>query len=175
MPPVAATVVMLLPPLSGLQMTHATTMRPVSLQKLTEHADMVVQGVALERESVWVGQRIFTRVRVRATDVWVGAAEQDDVLQVWRLGGVVDDLGQRVPGAAQLPRGKELVLFLTKQNGRLRCVGMSQGVLNIETELGVRVPIRPPGQPLQGGSQPLPKTIEQLKALVRGYADADAP
>jgi hypothetical protein len=117
---------------SGLTLVRradATTARLITLEELTSYSAYVVVATARERRSVWEdmpsGRRIVTYTRISVDRPIVGAPGGE--LWVRTLGGVVDKIGQSVPGEAQLALGAQALLFLAKANGVVVVAGMAQG------------------------------------------------
>ena len=114
----------------------ASTVRALSLQALTEKAELIVVGTALEAKTRHAldGKLLVTDVRVRVERVLLGAAKPDQPLVVTLLGGEQGGVQLNVPGEASLPLGKRALLFLYRapKSADLRVVGMSQGVMPIE-------------------------------------------
>jgi len=103
---------------------------------LRKRAARVVLGRPVLHESEWAAvggtRRIITRTRFLQQSDWLQGSDPDDALEdefvVWRLGGHVDDIMQKVPGEAQLPLNEPVLLFVEDSaQDTKRIVGMSQG------------------------------------------------
>ncbi len=147
----------------------ATTMRLLPLNELVQRSDVVVVGIASSSSTEWQGGRIVTRTSVQASEQWVGEVSTEfDVLS---LGGRVDNLAQRVEGAAQLPQGKPLVLFLRRDtSGSYHPVGMWQGVFLVSNEGTTEQQVqRAPGGAMLLPSRlrvPVPTSLATLRQAV---------
>lgn len=108
----------------------ATTVVPMSIEKMTAASSDVVEARAIDARSAWNPQRTlihtYTRFEVRRT--LKGTAP--NVITVKQLGGQADGYSQRVSGVQQFQPGDEAVLFLTpsaSNDGTLVVTGMIQG------------------------------------------------
>jgi hypothetical protein len=77
-------------------------------------------------------RRIITRTRFLQDSDWLRTDAPEESLQdefvVWRMGGHVGDIMQKVPGEAQLPLHEPVLLFVeASAQDTMRIVGMSQG------------------------------------------------
>jgi hypothetical protein len=68
----------------------------------------------VEQLSVWEGGRIYTYSRVRVDSAVAGDLAVEGIAWVRTMGGVVDDVGQRVDGEAELTVGRPSLLFLRR-------------------------------------------------------------
>jgi len=118
------------------QPAGATTARALTLPQLRKRAKRVVLGRPALHESEWadVGgtRRIITRTRFLQESDWLRGGGPDEPLEdeftVWRLGGRVGEILQKVPGEAQLPLNELVLLFVEDSvQDTKRIVGMSQG------------------------------------------------
>jgi hypothetical protein len=119
-----------LPPLLTLSPgADASASRLITLEQLVERSTYVVVATAGERSCVWEdlpsGRRIVTYTRVAVERAVAGAPVTE--LRVRTLGGVVEHLGQAVPGEAQLPQGSRSLLFLANVSGVVVVTAMAQG------------------------------------------------
>ncbi len=114
----------------------ATTARALTLPQLRKRAQRVVLGRPVLHESEWadVGgtRRIITRTRFLQDNDWLRSRDPEQSLEdefvVWRMGGHVGDVLQKVPGEAQLPLDEPVLLFVEDSaQDTKRIVGMSQG------------------------------------------------
>lgn len=114
--------------LAGL--ASATTIIPMSVEKLTQSSSHVLQGRALETWSEWNPQHtlIFTYTKFQVAKVLKGQAA--GVVVVKQPGGTVGEIAQRVFGVRYLRPGEESVLFLrpaAERDGTLVITGLMQG------------------------------------------------
>jgi len=120
---------------SAASQVFATTLEALSLDDLTDRATLIVIVEAQSRESHFDDRRrIVTDFRVRVLDSWSGPAPA--TLTMRSLGGVVGELGMQVPGEPALSTGERYLLFLRpgQSEGTYRPVGMSQGVMRVNSE-----------------------------------------
>lgn len=153
---------------------YATVVRAVSVQELTHAAAVVAVGSPVSQQSYWEGGRIFTRVKVNVHEVWRGATAGKTTVEVVTFGGTVGDIAQRVDGAAVLPLGDRLVLFLNRdRSGILRPEGLWQGVYRIGDDapdpIVTRVvhPAEATTRPSARGIVPSPIRLSELRRLVQ--------
>jgi hypothetical protein len=134
----------------------AMTVPPMSDAELAARADLVVEGTVLDAEAKWVGRRIVTFYAIGCDD---GDGTQRTIT-VAVPGGVVGVLGQRVPGAPTLEKGRRYRLFLGSPVGpRARAgespargiVGFFRGVQRVDVVAGakVMVPFGVDGAPVE--------------------------
>lgn len=124
---------------------HGATMLAMSLGDLVTASDTVVVAHTTTRRAQWNHGRIVTVSQVQVDIAVAGWASTGSTLSVRTLGGVVDDIGQVVPGEASLPVGRPYVLFLrppprpnanasaAPSDDALVIAGMSQGALPVVT------------------------------------------
>ncbi|MFI5289668.1 MAG: hypothetical protein ACHQ17_08455 [Polyangia bacterium] len=159
----------------------ATTMIPLDLQALTRRADRVVLGTVMSSQASWTRDHdaIYTDVTVRIERAYKGAAEPGQTITIRREGGIVDGIEMRVFGAAILRVGEEAVLFVERRGVASYVVGMSQGMLRVETladgSKQVRAPdlsgiaLMPSKTPVRGmRTRPLGELEEELRGYLKG-------
>ena len=163
--------VLLLPPAAA----DATTARLAGLTELVRGSELVVFGEATGRESFWQDGRIFTRVSIDVLEVWSGRAPDPATIEVFTLGGVVGDVGQRVDGMPVIAGGERVALLLARDSAdRYHPVGMWQGVFHVVGE-GDDPPIARSQVPVAlvgPRSVSLPTTLSALRRAVSEVADA---
>lgn len=115
---------------------HATTLRPMSLEEITDQAELIFTGGVVHSEVVLTkdGTFPFTFVTFHVDDVLKGEVEGDEL--TLRLDG--GQLGQEavfVDGMPEFEEGGTYLLFV-RENGRLASpvVGWRQGQLRFELE-----------------------------------------
>lgn len=110
---------------------HATTVEPLSLAELGARSDLVAEVVVRSRSSSWVGRRIITFYEVEVLDGWrTQDREAPRTALVALPGGIVDDVGQRVPGTPVFDVGARYVLCLGDDvgpRGARGVIGLWQG------------------------------------------------
>jgi hypothetical protein len=112
----------------------STTVVPQSLQQLTDKAVLIAIAEAQSKTTRWQGGRIMTDTQMRIKELWKGHYTKE-LLSVTTLGGIVGEIGQYVPGSAQLSLGAVVLVFLVpgKTTG-WRVVAMGQGVLPLRQD-----------------------------------------
>jgi hypothetical protein len=117
----------------------ASVMEALDLPDLVREADEIVLGEVTRRASRWDGDRIVTDVTLNASECLKGQAPPGAPLVVTHLGGSVGSVGMRVEGMPQLEVGARALVFVRRgaRSGRLRPVGLSQGVLRVRRHAGV--------------------------------------
>jgi len=127
---------------------HAATVEALDLPALVQRAELIVIGQARERQSRWGhrGKLIVTDISIRVDEALKGDLSPDSDVIVTRMGGQMDGLGLKVPGSATFRLGESAVVFLSRHpaTGEWRTVGMSQGMLPVDLQDGVRT-VRPGG------------------------------
>jgi hypothetical protein len=102
-----------------------------SVEELARSSDLVVRGRVVSTTARWSEGRIYTYAEIQVASTLRGKAQER--LTAVTPGGVVDDLGQRVDGAATFTTGEEVVLFLGRPDGgRYRVNGLGQGKFVVE-------------------------------------------
>ncbi len=179
--------VLALPPLllASPPEAEASTSRLVTLDELLDYATYVVVGPAGEHHCVWEdlpsGRRIvtYTRVAVERTVAVAKGHESGAPAEVWvrTLGGVVDKLGQAVPGEVRLTYGSRSLLFLVQVNGVVVVAAMAQGHYPIvadekgtprlasSPDVGMLLPR--PGPSVWAHERLVGSTLEDAAALVK--------
>src|SRR6185436_10745218 len=113
--------------------TRASVVQALSLEEMTHKAEVIVLGVATERQSRYGidGKLIVTDVSMKVDTTLKGDVKAGQTLIATVLGGRIDDVALQVPGEANLPVGQRVIAFLyhAPASGDLRVVGMAQGVL----------------------------------------------
>ena len=151
----------------------ATSMVPQTLDELSTKSDAVVRVTTLATRSEWRNRVIVTIARMRVTDALLGTLAPGQVIEVATLGGVVDGVELRVPGAPHFAAGEDDVLFLGPgkladwqvtdlAQGKFEVVRDSSGreFLGRRDMEGVELPL--------GGAVPARLGIENLRQRVRG-------
>jgi hypothetical protein len=107
---------------------------------LTRAASEVVRVRVASSRCAWTEdhRRLVTLVEMDVLERWKG--ETGKRLTVLQLGGEKDGIGQRVEGVLSLATGEELVLFLERQGGLYRVVGLSEGIYRVERPSGAGLP-----------------------------------
>ena len=114
----------------------ATTVVPMSIERLTAASSHVVEGFALQTWSQWNPQHtmIFTYTKFQVQRTLKGQAPP--MLIVKQLGGRVGTTVQKVAGVRHLQPGEQTVLFLRPgdlNDGTLVITGLMQGNFSVRT------------------------------------------
>jgi hypothetical protein len=104
----------------------ASVLRGMTVKELRSGADAIVSGRVAGARAVSDGRTIETVVRVRVAARHKGETER--VITMRLPGGVADGRRLVVPGAPQLERGEQVLLFLYRAGQEWRPVGLFQGV-----------------------------------------------
>lgn len=111
------------------------------LRQLAQEAELVVLARVVSSRAGWDAARrlIWTTTELDVAASWKGNAPRR--LHVKELGGIVGEVGMRVPGAPRYARGEQVVVFLKKDVlGQWRTHGWTQGRFGLRpTKTGVRV------------------------------------
>ncbi len=170
-------------PWPGPRPAAASVSISMSLEQLVAGSRTVVVGTAAERKSRWEelggAKRIVTYTRI-AVDTSV-AGEPAKEVWVRTLGGVVDKVGQLVPGDARIAPGSRSLLFLAKaDDGALVVTGMAQGHYPVVAEqappgAGVAAPrLRLAASPDGGAIVPRPGPMISAREALVGAPLEDA-
>ncbi len=106
----------------------ATTVVPMSIEKLTAQSTHVLHARALDHHSAWNAERtrIFTYTRFQVLNTLKGSAPA--VISVKQLGGHADGYNMKVAGVRYWQNGDEAVLFLQQQaDSTFAVTGLMQG------------------------------------------------
>jgi hypothetical protein len=117
----------------------ATVAVPLTFERLTAEADLVVQGAVLEQKS-FLGpnkERVYTHTRVLVLRTLKGKTDER-ILTVRQWGGAVGALRMVVPGNASLKEGEEVVLFLSREAPHHFVVGLAQGKFTLQADASGR-------------------------------------
>lgn len=122
---------------------RASVARALSLKELVTTSQHALVGVPLDHFSQWEvlgGQRrVVTYTMVRVQRPLDGRTPPSPDVLVRTLGGVVDDIGQVVPGEAVLVHKQAAALFLTGAERDVFAVtGQSQGHYRVVVDAGIR-------------------------------------
>ncbi|MDP9160444.1 MAG: hypothetical protein M3O09_09480 [Acidobacteriota bacterium] len=127
----------------------ATTVIPLSLEKLTQVSTLVIEGNAVESWSQWNASHSFiltyTRFQVQRTL----KGQTSSTIVVHQLGGKLDGITQKVAGVRIWGAGEQAVLFLRPgqfNDGSFVVTGLMQGNFRLtksqngETQISNGVP-----------------------------------
>ncbi len=130
--------VLLLAPLSVFGIApsaSASLMLALDLAALVARASQVVVARVESQHPRWDERgRIVTDVTLRVDETLFGAAQVGDRVVLERFGGAIGELGMRIEGEPLFADGTRVLVFAAPAasgSGRLRPVGMSQGVMHL--------------------------------------------
>lgn len=123
---------------------HAAVVERLSLDELLRRSTVVSVVEVTETSASWRDGRIVTTVHARSTRAAKGA-RAGDRLEWFVEGGVVGEIGMRVPGEPTFSPGDRALVFLSPAAGSLRVTGMSQGVAVVSGARGAEMLSPPPG------------------------------
>lgn len=107
----------------------ATTVVPMSVEKLTAQSTHIVHARALDHHAAWNADhtRIFTLTRFQVVQTLKGAAP--GTITVKQLGGHADGYNMKVAGVRYWQTGEDVVLFLQQApiDGTFTVTGLMQG------------------------------------------------
>lgn len=161
---------------------EAGPLLPLSVQDLTEAADVVLQGKVVSKKVSRDDEgRVFTSIKLQVQDVWKGDVD-GDTFEVVHGGGILGLRKVEVTYQVQFDLGDEAVVFCRiNSQGQGVTIGMTQGKFEIlKSEDDSKQYVRnvfhggapPDSKSLQrrGFRMPhqLPLSIESLKAQVQG-------
>lgn len=174
-------------PRASVSTAHASISLELTLSHLSRTASRIVIGTPIEAVSVWEPtesgrNRIVTYQRVRVNRHIAGSGASE----VWvrRLGGQIDNVGQKVEGEAILTLHQPHLMFLTdRRDGTDAVAGMAQGIylitrapdgierLSLPSQRGIILPLR---HGRGAATQLVGLTVEHATALVlRSRANHD--
>jgi hypothetical protein len=118
---------------------------PLPLEKLTQKADLVLQGtiqsLTVKRDPAG---RIYTEVDLEPAEIWKGALPSNG-LKIVHGGGTLGERRQIISGQVEFRVGEEVVLFLIfNQRQEALTIGLAQGKFEIfEEETGEKLARNP--------------------------------
>ena len=113
----------------------ATTVIPMSVERLTAQSTHVVYAHALDHRSAWNAEhtRIFTFTRFQVTQTLKG--NSPGIITVKQLGGHADGYNMKVAGVHYWRNGDEAVLFLQQSpDSTFSVTGLMQGDFRIQRQ-----------------------------------------
>jgi len=163
----------------------ATAIKPLTIHDLTEKAQLIMVGQAIDTKSVWVDRRLVTLATVSVGEVLKG--DRHPTVTVVLPGGVDAHrkfpLAMIVPGAPQIHAQEEVFLFLRRANQhstgdaeRYTIMGFSQGKFSIVTDAsGSKLLARQPVSAGSAGTVPLAQFKQEISGLVAGDGPHQRP
>lgn len=166
----------LLVALACAPLVTATSMVPVSVETLTNRAELIVQGQAARSWSEWNAQHslIYTFTEFTVARTLKGGASRKVIVK--QPGGTFGGVSQHVSGVRSWQAGEEAVLFLraseAKDNTHV-VVGLTQGAFRVDRLNSGEVRVSngaPEVEFMQAaGEQSVsqPKTLQDLEMRIR--------
>lgn len=114
----------------------AAVVQALSADELLARSSVVCLARVESASARFRGDRIVTDVTAECERAVKGATDGDAIGWVFE-GGIVDDVGMRVPGEPTFRAGDRAIVFLSEAAGDLRVTGMAQGALFVGTAGGV--------------------------------------
>ncbi len=112
----------------------ATTLAHMSLEQMSQTAQVIVRARCQEDATSWDAGEIWTLTSFEVEEVWRGSAPARITVRL--LGGRVGNLTSSVPGVPRFRAGDEVVLFLeATQRGDFSVVSWEQGTFRIGLEV----------------------------------------
>lgn len=152
--------------------------KPLSVEELNRHADLVVRATVLEKTVRRDDQgRIYTEVVLQIAEAWRGKPGGER-LTVVHSGGVLGNRAEMAIGQVDYRLGEDVVAFLVRNpRGEPVTVGMNQGKFHLEPadKQGVVWASNPfhfgvPTDKARAKSTAPGLTVEELKRRVQGGA-----
>jgi hypothetical protein len=111
----------------------ATTLAHMSVEQMSQTAQVIVRARCLENATVWDAGEIWTLTSFEVEEVWRGP--EPTRITVRLLGGRVGNLTSSVSGVPRFRPGEDVVLFLeATQRGDFSVVSWEQGTFRIARE-----------------------------------------
>jgi hypothetical protein len=111
----------------------ATTLARMSVEKMSQAAQIIVRAQCLENSTGWHAGEIWTFTSFEVKEVWSGSTPERITVRL--LGGRVGDITSSVSGVPRFHPGEEVVLFLeATPRGDYSIVGWQQGTFRIRRD-----------------------------------------
>ncbi len=91
----------------------ATTVVPITVEALSRRADEVLVVTPRAASAHWLAREIVTDYQLEVQSVVHGSATVGSRVTLRAPGGIVDRVGQRIPGVPTLEIGRPYVVFLS--------------------------------------------------------------
>jgi hypothetical protein len=115
----------------GAMAARGTTLMRMSLEQLSQTAQVIVRAECVGSTAEWRGGEIWTVTSFRVEETWRGAAGGSPI-QVRLIGGRAGNLTSSVSGVPRFRAGEDVVLFLEKTSrGEFTVVSWEQGTFRI--------------------------------------------
>jgi hypothetical protein len=152
---------------SALQPARAVLMVPLTLDQLTAHADLVLEGrVQSLTCRPQPDGRLRTEVQLDVSEVWKGPIRPGPFTVVL-AGGTLGNRRSGVTGQASYRPGEDVVVFLrTNARGEGVTLGLAQGKFAVNTDPGTG--IRTVQNLFHGGQAVSAATLQDKRDVVAG-------
>ena len=122
----------ILPLLAWSIVASAGMLMPLSLERLTIEAQLVLHGTVLSQSCQRDPEgRIYTKIELEVAEVWKGTLTNRTFIIV-HGGGVIGDRRSSVSHQVEFATSEEVVAFLTvNRRGEGVCLGLSQGKFHV--------------------------------------------
>lgn len=161
--------------------TSAGPLLPLSVQDLTQAADVVLHGKVISKKvSRDVDGRIFTTVKMQVHDLWKGKVD-NEVFEIVHGGGILGNRKVSAPYQVHYSINEEAVVFCRiNPSGKGVTIGLLQGKFAVQQAKktsnryvrnlfhGGPLPEGPNAKTRYRMPHQIPITIEALKARVQG-------
>jgi hypothetical protein len=112
---------------------EATTLARMSVEQMSQVAQVIVRARCVENTTLWDAGEIWTLTSFEVEDVWRGSPPARITVRL--LGGRVGNLTSSVAGVPRFRSGEEVVLFLERTpRGDFSVVSWEQGTFRIRRE-----------------------------------------
>ncbi len=113
---------------------EATTLARMSVEQMSQVAQVIVRARCVENTTLWDAGEIWTLTSFEVEDVWRGSPPARITVRL--LGGRVGNLTSNVSGVPRFRPGEEVVLFLERtRRGDFSVVSWEQGTFRISREI----------------------------------------
>lgn len=111
----------------------STAVVKLNLTDMTAKADYIGKGMVEKKYSQWddTKTKIYTYTVIKMNKNYKGNANK---VVVKILGGLVDDIGMRVPGQVKFNENEEVLLFLEKKREDIASINKNLGISNYEAK-----------------------------------------
>lgn len=110
-----------------------TSVVKLNLSEMTSEADYIGKGIVEQEYSQWEenNTKIYTYTSISINKNYKGNSKK---VVVRTLGGVVGDIGMKVPGQAKFSEKEEVLLFLEKEKEDVAAISKNLGLSSYEAK-----------------------------------------
>lgn len=161
---------------------NASTIVARNVEEMSARADAVVRATVVDRESMYQGDTIVTRMVLRVEERLKGTTESE--LTVWLPGGEINGIRAHISGVADYALDDDLIVFLEKiDDTRWRTSALSWSVYYCADDIAYRSStefhaLSPSANPLLSTARTMGNTrdhrlsIDELRARIRAVEEA---